>query len=188
MAPSRTFEPASLGGSSGSSDDEKSWRCGSESDDNDEPRDPPPPAKRRKLSASPEADNGPANAFAELSRIKKIKTQPTQPTPPPQPPKLIAGPPPSPSFASLNVAPWLTAALSSMEIHRPTPIQKSCIPAILNGRDCIGGSRTGSGKTVAFAVPMLQRWAEDPFGVYGVVLTPTRYGQVAEMAYEPGAT
>ena len=42
------------------------------------------------------------------------------------------------------------------------------------GKDCIGGSRTGSGKTVAFAVPILQNWARDPFGVFAVVLTPTR--------------
>ncbi|TVY86225.1 ATP-dependent RNA helicase, partial [Lachnellula willkommii] len=49
-----------------------------------------------------------------------------------------------------------------MAIKRPTGIQKGCIPEILKGRDCIGGSRTGSGKTVAFAVPILQKWAEDP--------------------------
>lgn len=54
------------------------------------------------------------------------------------------------SFASLNVAPWLVASLSSMEIKHPTKIQQSCIPEILKERDCIGGSRTGTGKTVAF--------------------------------------
>lgn len=42
------------------------------------------------------------------------------------------------------------------------------------GRDCIGGARTGSGKTIAFAAPMIAKWAEDPFGVCGLVLTPTR--------------
>lgn len=78
------------------------------------------------------------------------------------------------SFASLNVAPWLVASLSTMAITRPTGIQKGCIPKILDGRDVIGGSRTGSGKTVAFAVPILQRWAEDPVGIFAVVLTPTR--------------
>jgi len=61
-----------------------------------------------------------------------------------------------------------------MAIRRPTGIQKLCIPEILKGRDCIGGSRTGSGKTVAFAVPILQKWAEDPFGIFALVLTPTR--------------
>ena len=65
------------------------------------------------------------------------------------------------SFANLNVKPWLVASLRNMAITRPTAIQKESIPEILKGRDCIGGSRTGSGKTVAFAVPMLQKWAED---------------------------
>jgi ATP-dependent RNA helicase DDX49/DBP8 len=75
------------------------------------------------------------------------------------------------SFASINVAPWLIASLSAMEIKRPTGIQKACIPEILKGRDCIGGSRTGTGKTMAFAVPILQKWAEDPMGIYAVVIT-----------------
>jgi len=82
---------------------------------------------------------------------------------------------PETTFTSLNVKPWLAASLKNMAIRRPTGIQKGCIPEILKGRDCIGGSRTGSGKTVAFAVPILQKWAEDPFGIFALVLTPTRY-------------
>ena len=78
------------------------------------------------------------------------------------------------SFATLDVAPWLIASLSAMAIQRPTAIQKGCIPQILAGKDVIGGSRTGSGKTVAFSVPILQMWAEDPMATYAVVLTPTR--------------
>lgn len=78
------------------------------------------------------------------------------------------------TFAALDVKPWLVGSLGSMAIKRPTGIQKGCIPEILKGRDCIGGSRTGSGKTVAFAVPILQKWAEDPFGIFALVLTPTR--------------
>ena len=61
-----------------------------------------------------------------------------------------------------------------MAVTRPTAIQKACIPKILDGRDVIGGSRTGSGKTIAFSAPMLQKWAEDPVGIFAVVLTPTR--------------
>ena len=78
------------------------------------------------------------------------------------------------SFATLEVSPWLIASLGAMAITRPTGIQKACIPKILEGRDVIGGSRTGSGKTVAFTVPMLQKWAEDPVGIFAVILTPTR--------------
>lgn len=79
------------------------------------------------------------------------------------------------SFADLSVSPWLVQSLAAMAITRPTGIQKGCISEILKGRDCIGGSRTGSGKTIAFAVPILQKWAEDPVGIFAVILTPTRY-------------
>ena len=78
------------------------------------------------------------------------------------------------SFATLGVTPKLIASLSKLEIHRPTAIQKGCIPEILSGKDVIGGSTTGSGKTVAFVVPTIQRWAEDETGIFAVVLTPTR--------------
>jgi ATP-dependent RNA helicase DDX49/DBP8 len=78
------------------------------------------------------------------------------------------------SFATLNVSPWLIASLAAMEIKRPTGIQKGCIPKILEGQDVIGSGRTGSGKTVAFTVPILQKWAEDPMGIYAIILTPTR--------------
>ncbi|KAF7543959.1 hypothetical protein G7046_g9897 [Stylonectria norvegica] len=81
---------------------------------------------------------------------------------------------PNTTFAALNVRPWLVQSLENMAIKRPTGIQKGCIPEILKGRDCIGGSRTGSGKTVAFAVPILQNWAEDPTAIFAVILTPTR--------------
>ncbi|KAL7416905.1 DEAD-domain-containing protein [Mrakia frigida] len=64
--------------------------------------------------------------------------------------------------------------MGAMSIRKPTPIQQGCIPAILAGRDCIGIAQTGSGKTLAFALPILQRIARDPYGVWAVVLTPTR--------------
>lgn len=78
------------------------------------------------------------------------------------------------SFTQLGVDKWLVDTLNSMKIHSPTVIQSACIPEILKGKDCIGGAKTGSGKTIAFGLPMLQRWSEDPFGVFGLILTPTR--------------
>ena len=78
------------------------------------------------------------------------------------------------SFEELGVSKWLSEALNSMKIHTPTSIQSACIPKILKGHDCIGGAKTGSGKTIAFAAPMLTQWSEDPSGIYGLVLTPTR--------------
>ncbi|KAL7937564.1 P-loop containing nucleoside triphosphate hydrolase protein [Trichoderma chlorosporum] len=87
---------------------------------------------------------------------------------------ILAPTDPNTTFSALNVRPWLVQSLGNMAIRRPTGIQKGCIPEILKGRDCIGGSRTGSGKTVAFAVPVLQKWAEDPTAIFAVILTPTR--------------
>lgn len=75
------------------------------------------------------------------------------------------------TFASMNLAPWLVGSLASMEIKRPTGVQKACIPEIMKGRDCIGISKTGTGKTVTFAAPILQKWAEDPCAIFAVVLT-----------------
>jgi ATP-dependent RNA helicase DDX49/DBP8 len=129
--------------------------------------------KRRKLS--PEADASlRIHITAAPSRIKN-KNQKNAPISQPSGGAILVPTDAQATFASLNVKPWLVNSLGSMAIKRPTGIQKGCIPEILNGRDCIGGSRTGSGKTVAFAVPILQKWAEDPFGIFALVLTPTRY-------------
>ncbi|KAF9462588.1 DEAD-domain-containing protein [Collybia nuda] len=61
-----------------------------------------------------------------------------------------------------------------MSIRIPTEVQVACIPPLLAGRDCIGNAKTGSGKTIAFALPILQKLSEDPYGIYALVLTPTR--------------
>ncbi|KAM3561038.1 hypothetical protein MY1884_002607 [Beauveria asiatica] len=130
-------------------------------------------------------------SFAAPSRIKKkgAATAPaTKPAVEAAAPdetvrtQVLAPTDPNITFAALGVRPWLVQSLANMAIRRPTGIQKGCVPEILRGRDCIGGSRTGSGKTVAFAVPMLQKWAEDPSAVFGVVLTPTR--ELALQIYE----
>ncbi|KAF2317688.1 hypothetical protein GH714_039576 [Hevea brasiliensis] len=64
-------------------------------------------------------------------------------------------------------------------MKRPTPVQAHCIPKILAGRDVLGLAQTGSGKTAAFALPILHRLAEDPYGIFALVVTPTR-----ELAYQ----
>ncbi|KAJ3296004.1 hypothetical protein HK104_002085 [Borealophlyctis nickersoniae] len=78
------------------------------------------------------------------------------------------------SFADLGLSPWLINALRSLSIRNPSEIQASCIPPILQGKDVVGSAKTGSGKTAAFALPILQKLAEDPYGVFALVLTPTR--------------
>jgi len=79
-----------------------------------------------------------------------------------------------PTFGSLGVSKWLQTQCQGVGITIPTPVQVNCIPPLLAGRDCVGVSKTGSGKTMAFAIPILQTLAEEPYGVYALVLTPTR--------------
>ncbi|OSX60130.1 hypothetical protein POSPLADRAFT_1147823 [Postia placenta MAD-698-R-SB12] len=88
-------------------------------------------------------------------------------------PPIISPTRPS-TFASLGITSTLFNALSKMSIRVPTEIQAACIPPLLEGEDCIGNAKTGSGKTIAFALPILQKLAVDPYGIFALVLTPTR--------------
>ncbi|RMZ86895.1 hypothetical protein DV736_g5882, partial [Chaetothyriales sp. CBS 134916] len=155
----------------------------SEGEYNDEDFSLPSP-KRRRIS-SDEVSNPEIHARAVgisvPSRVTRVKSVPTTSVGIKEPSSTITSTT-STTFDAIGVLPWLVHSLRSMAITNPTEIQQSCIPEILKGRDCIGGSRTGTGKTVAFAVPILQQWAKDPFGVYAVVLTPTR--ELALQIYE----
>jgi ATP-dependent RNA helicase DDX49/DBP8 len=78
------------------------------------------------------------------------------------------------TFASLGMCSWLLQSTQAMGFRRPTGIQAACISSILKGRDVMGCAETGSGKTAAFALPILQHLSEDPFGIFAIILTPTR--------------
>lgn len=78
------------------------------------------------------------------------------------------------TFRSLGLTEWLCSVCRSLGMVQPTEVQRGCIPAILQGRDVIGLAQTGSGKTAAFALPILQHLARDPYGIFAVVLAPTR--------------
>lgn len=93
------------------------------------------------------------------------------------------------TFERLGLNTWLLSVLDSLDIKQPTrtlhvctdlhvtlptAVQASCIPAILQGRNVIGVAQTGSGKTAAFALPILQALAADRFGIFCLVMTPTR--------------
>lgn len=82
-------------------------------------------------------------------------------------------------FSSLGLSDWLIKQCKQLGISKPTPVQQSCMPPILEGRDCMGCAKTGSGKTAAFVLPVLQKLSEDPYGIFCLVLTPTR-----ELAYQ----
>ncbi len=74
-------------------------------------------------------------------------------------------------FASLGVAEKLVASLTAHNITKPTPIQAAAIKPALEGNDILGIAQTGTGKTLAFSLPMLQRLAR---GGQGLVVLPTR--------------
>src|SRR5687767_8832676 len=105
------------------------------------------------------------------------------------------------TFATLGLTASLVAAGVSLGYEEPTPVQRETIPLILSGRDLIGQAATGTGKTAAFALPMIHRLLEDGTGaapkkegkgrpprraVSGLVLVPTRElaMQVAEATHK----
>lgn len=83
-------------------------------------------------------------------------------------------PPPPLSFKELGIIDPLLEALEKMNYKKPTEIQTEAIPHALQGRDIIGVAETGSGKTAAFALPILQKLWEEPRGLFACVLAPTR--------------
>ncbi|CAI5729891.1 unnamed protein product [Hyaloperonospora brassicae] len=78
------------------------------------------------------------------------------------------------SFVDVGVDQWLVKRCELLGIRHPTPVQAQCIPPILAGRDVIGCAQTGSGKTAAFALPILHTLSKEPYGPFALVLTPTR--------------
>ena len=80
-------------------------------------------------------------------------------------------------FSSLGLLPSLVATLTALGYEEPTPVQAEAIPLMLAGRDLLAQASTGTGKTAAFALPMIQRLVEDAPGrgrTRGLVLVPTR--------------
>jgi len=85
------------------------------------------------------------------------------------------------SFDNLGLSPALLCALNELGYDTPTPIQAEAIPLVLAGRDLLAGAQTGTGKTAAFALPLLERLypngalrKDQPRKVRALVLTPTR--------------
>ncbi|HUV47974.1 MAG TPA: DEAD/DEAH box helicase, partial [Actinomycetes bacterium] len=80
------------------------------------------------------------------------------------------------TFADLGLHPELLAALTGLGYEEPTPIQREAIPLLLQGNDLIGQAATGTGKTAAFALPVLHQLTEGRRGdePSALVLVPTR--------------
>src|SRR4051794_6949115 len=78
------------------------------------------------------------------------------------------------SFRGFNLKPEILQGIADLYYKKPTPIQEEAIPLALNGKDLIGQAQTGTGKTAAFVIPMLQMLEEDKKDVQALVMTPTR--------------
>jgi ATP-dependent RNA helicase RhlE len=105
--------------------------------------------------------------------------------------------PPAPSFAALGLTEPVLRAVEDAGYETPTPIQAQAIPLILNGRDIIGLAQTGTGKTAAFTLPLVDRLIGGPRRTRALILTPTRelcvqveesvqkYGKFSELGVAP---
>ena len=83
------------------------------------------------------------------------------------------------TFATLGLAEGFLRALAARDFTIPTPIQAQSIPVLLTGRDLLGIAQTGTGKTLAFSLPLMQHLAADnvratQFGTRALILAPTR--------------
>jgi ATP-dependent RNA helicase RhlE len=87
------------------------------------------------------------------------------------------------NFETFNFLPSVAAGIAAAGYERPTPIQARAIPPVLNGRDVMGLAQTGTGKTAAFVLPMLDRLARRKYGgVRALIIGPTR--ELAEQIHQ----
>ena len=77
-------------------------------------------------------------------------------------------------FSNLKLDKWLLKNIDYLKYSNPTPIQEVIIPKILKGENVIGIANTGTGKTAAFCLPILNHLAIDPCGMFAIILEPSR--------------
>ena len=129
----------------------------------------------QQIGAAPQ----PGQTAAQLLRTAPRQVQPPTPaqvTTAPTAPRFRELPPSAEltSFAELALRPETRAAVDAMGITVPTPIQAQAIPVMLDGQDVVGQARTGSGKALAFSLPMVERIDLAAPGIQALVLVPTR--------------
>src|SRR5690554_5700898 len=78
------------------------------------------------------------------------------------------------TFQSLGLSASILQALVEAGYEKPTPIQQQTIPSLIEGRDLVGRAQTGTGKTAAFALPLLNKLDPNNKNVQAIVLAPTR--------------
>ncbi len=144
-------------------------------------------ARRKAKKQRKKAEKAAARAALKASRSgrkvhnRRDKNRTERQAPAPEGPVAAAPPAPAaeavadvPPFSSFDLSPPLLEAVAEQGFEQPTPIQLAAIPPMLGGRDVVGQAQTGTGKTAAFALPILQRIDPSRRIVQAIVLVPTR--------------
>ena len=136
------------------------------------------PRTRRTANASPQpaADRRPPRGRPDRSGAPKPKSGSAKPKPTRRRSndEKDADAGEGPTFADLGLSKETLATLDEIGFERPSKIQAAFLPIALTGRDCSGQARTGTGKTAAFTLPMLEKLDLDRKVIQGLILAPTR--------------
>ena len=129
---------------------------------------PPFAAPKPKAAGAP-AKYPAAKRAAPSAKLAKVAPvpKPVEAAPEPEETEL-------PAFSELNLSEPLARAIADLGFEAPTPIQARAIPLLLAGRDLIGQAQTGTGKTAAFALPLIQMCDPSNMQTQALVLEPTR--------------
>ena len=176
----------------------KGWSDDEEDGDNNEEseRKSAPSSTTRKQKEGKKGEPETKSNTAAVDTVRTDTTKPSAAAPPATTDDLSVSSPSSASvpadatFASLGVIAPLVEACTSLGWHKPTHIQSASLPHSLTGRDVIGLAETGSGKTAAFALPILQSLLTTPQPFHSLILAPTRElaFQIAQQTEALGAS
>ncbi len=119
-------------------------------------------ARRRAKKLRRKAERAAARAAAKAATSQPQEAAPAEDSPD------------DPGFRAFDLRPELLQAVQAQKFTKPTPIQAAAIPPLLEGNDVVGQAQTGTGKTAAFALPLLQRIDTTRPVVQAIVLVPTR--------------
>jgi superfamily II RNA helicase len=112
--------------------------------------------KKRKLSERDESKDPETKRQQQTGELEESVVEEAKTATPAEVDPVELSTAPDKSFADLGIIPELCEACETLGFKKPTPIQAQAIPVALEGRDVIGVAETGSGKTCAFALPILQ--------------------------------
>ena len=124
------------------------------------------PAFSNAVAPQAETEAAPAAAAPKVKKPAPVAEEPPAP--------VVEAEPTGPVFDDLGLEPGLLQAVKDAGFESPTPIQARAIPPLLAGRDLIGQAQTGTGKTAAFALPLLQKIDATRRDTQAIVLVPTR--------------